>query len=1782
MDIAIIGLSGRFPEAKNIDEFLKNLSAGRDSIKELSKDRKRKTTIAENEEYRPIGFLEDIDLFDPEFFGISMGEAQHMDPHQRLLLELVYETFENAGYNIDDYNGSRTAFYCGYAAHHYFEHASEFAPTLATGNSASIILGRIARFFNLRGTALLVDTGCSSSAVALHQACNEIILGEADAALVCGATIQLFPRNKENELNFIGTSSHDGRSRTFSAEANGTGSGEAIGCILIKPLEKALADNDTIHAIIKSTSCNQDAALSGSLTAPSSKAQSEVIFRAWEKAKIDPETISLIEAHGTGTKLGDPIEIQGLELAFRQKTDKNQFCAISAAKSNIGHTDTAAGIVGIIKTVLSLKYKKLFPSLHFEKPNPFINFINSPLYVNEKLRDWEVEKNVPRRAGINSFGMSGTSCHIVLEEACEGETTGEIEKPDSESIFIVSAKTRSSLLANTQNLIDHLQLNVDLHLPSLSYTLLAGRKHYQYYLSVAAKSQKELLDELKKAIAEDEFVYLNKEFKPIILFSDLSDVSNGTIDHLRNGYSFFREAYDKCIEVSNKPDSTNFRIFSFQYSFFKLLEHVGIRSKVLLGDGIGKLVISAITNQETLEESIIKALDYELKPANIRERCQALIQKVGDENTVFIEMGELGNISNELLKQQSQPLNKYSLIYAESLNSDFFSDYLLKLQAFNFKLDWKKCFDINHVDRLSLPLYSFDRKRCWIKEAYDEYENEGLYEIAWQSEAIDQVAKELPQNNTFIIIKDDTGLADALIDKLSLLNNDCIHVEFGENFKQLSSNSFSIRSGNSQDIIRLKTEIDLATPKIDGVFFVKGFDAVEKNHFDNALSFLLYTPFELIKVLHSSFSHDFRIVVINSATHLINDSDQIIEPIKTSSEAFFKAVLTEYPFINLNSIDFGHTENGLDALADTVLKEIVNESNIKFVGYRKEHRSVQGLREIHHNDHGKDLHNFRTNGTYIITGGATGIGYEIGKYLAELGPVNLVILGRTELPINWESNEFNREKPSLKNRIKSLKSLNKLGANVRYRSIDVGDKDQMRILSNQLSEEYDNLDGIFHCAGVVIDQISIKDNSVELFQKTLLPKIDGTVNIQELANENLCGFVFAFSSLNSTVPQKNSAAYAAANAYINGMSYVESNSNKLLSVQWPGWRNVISATNPLNKKSDENEVLLKSLSTAEGIYLIRKVLGGLKKVINPLIIRAELSNFANNPFFKIANSTFDSISENKQVKISSAETKEDLCTEDILHNIWVDVLKKHDISVDDDFFEIGGHSLNARQVLNKLDRKFEISIEFEDIFAYPTIRSLSSKIDTIKNSNVVAHYKPLTAASPSQYYPMSYAQKRLWVSEQLHLGESVYNVSQAFELTGEFDMEAMEAAFRTIIDRHEILRTTFHSVQGELVQHVLSSNEVQNYLEKIDICNGTGVEQNNVEFYLEKEYQQSFNLSDSPPFRIMILKTGNSNHVLTITFHHIITDALSLIVFFRELLEYYNAHSNNELVNQKDLPIQYKDYAVWQTELFKTGALEECREYWFEKFINPVVQIDLPTEFERPKVKTFAGDRIRIALDKKYKKGLSELSKRNNTTLYTVLLTSVKSLLYHYTGEEDITIGGAFDGRINENLEGQIGYYISTLPLRTVFDGEDTFEQVISKVKDTVMGAHRYQMYPIDRLIKEVSIERDMSRSPLYDVMLEFVQLSIESDDQVINDVSIRSIEQDKKYSKFDLTFFFNEYEEDLFVTLEFNTDLFTVERAELILQHYQNLLKSIIDCPSDPLHAMEYLSESEKMDLLN
>ncbi len=487
-EIAIIGMAGRFPGAPGIPELWRNVTEGVESIRRFSEEELLAAgtdpALVANPNYvRAKGILGNVELFDAQFFGLNPREVELMDPQHRIFLECCHEAMERAAWDPDRFPGLVGVF-AGESMNTYMimnllPHMELVASTdtlqASLGNDKDPLTSRVAYKLNLKGPSLTVQTASSTSLAAVHTACRFLLQGDCDMALAGGVSIHL-PEVSGYMFEEGGTTARDGHCRAFDAQATGFVSGHGAGVVVLKRLADALADGDHIHAVIKGSACNNDGSLKVSFMAPSVEGQVDVYSRAYEDAGVDPATVSYVECHGTGTALGDPIEITALTRAFGAHTERKQFCAIGSLKTNIGHLDTAAGVSGLIKASLALEHRTLPATLHFTAPNPRIDFAGSPFFVNTVTRPWEVE-NGPRRAGVTSLGMGGTNVHVVLEEPPAPPPAAPPARPWQ--LVVLSAKSQQALDSLTLRLGDHLESQADLDpagFADVAWSLQIGRK----------------------------------------------------------------------------------------------------------------------------------------------------------------------------------------------------------------------------------------------------------------------------------------------------------------------------------------------------------------------------------------------------------------------------------------------------------------------------------------------------------------------------------------------------------------------------------------------------------------------------------------------------------------------------------------------------------------------------------------------------------------------------------------------------------------------------------------------------------------------------------------------------------------------------------------------------------------------------------------------------------------------------------------------------------------------------------------------------------------------------------------------------------------------------------------------------------------------------------------------------------------------------------------------------------------------------------------------------------
>ncbi|MFG2605995.1 SDR family NAD(P)-dependent oxidoreductase [Streptomyces sp. NPDC048514] len=497
---AVIGMSGRYPGAEDLGRYWRNLRAGKSSVAEVPAGRWDTGAYYDPRRRQPgrtdckwLGALSDVDAFDAAFFGIPQAEAHAMDPQHRLFLQEAFHAFEDAGYGRERLDGHECGVYLGLASHEYESLLARHAPGAvgATGTNGAIAAARIAYHLGLTGPAMAVDAACTSSLVAVHLACQALGSGETDLALAGGVSLYLGP-DRYVSMSAAGMLSPTGQCRPFDARADGFVPGEGVGALVLKRLDDAERDGDAIHGVILATAVNQNGSTNG-ITAPSRRSQARLIGRLYAARGIDPAGIGYVEAHATGTTMGDFIELDALSSVFRKSTEERQFCAVGSVKGNIGHATAAAGVAGLHKVLLSLRHRTLVPTLHVEEPNQHFDFASSPFYLNTRTRPWDAPAAHPRRACVSAFGFSGSNAHIVLEEYVPAPAPRHRGTAGGRHLFVLSARTPDALTRQAGRLRDHLAEAPGADVAATAHTLQTGREAMDARVAFTAASHEELL-----------------------------------------------------------------------------------------------------------------------------------------------------------------------------------------------------------------------------------------------------------------------------------------------------------------------------------------------------------------------------------------------------------------------------------------------------------------------------------------------------------------------------------------------------------------------------------------------------------------------------------------------------------------------------------------------------------------------------------------------------------------------------------------------------------------------------------------------------------------------------------------------------------------------------------------------------------------------------------------------------------------------------------------------------------------------------------------------------------------------------------------------------------------------------------------------------------------------------------------------------------------------------------------------------------------------------------------
>ncbi len=1376
--IALIGMSGRFPGARNIETFWQHIAAGVKSIRALTDEELLAAGVEPARMAQPnyvkVGApLEDISQFDAAFFGYTPREAELMDPQHRLFLECTWEALEQAGYDPYTYRGLIGVFAGSAFSTYYLYNLSPDKDLLEAvgqlqidaGNDRDSLASTVSYKLNLKGPALGVQTFCSTSLVAVHLACQSLLNYESDMALAGGVSI-LLPHGQGYVYEEGGILSPDGECRAFDRQAQGSVVGSGAGVVVLKRLREALADGDEIYSVLRGSAMNNDGSLRVSYTAPGVDGQANVILGALSYAGVSAENISYIEAHGTGTKLGDAVELAAMRKAFASHTTRKQFCAIGSVKPNVGHLNRASGVTGLIKASLALKHEQIPPSVNFVEASAESDLQSSPFYVNTRLRAWPRGPE-PRRAGVSSFGLGGTNVHMVLEEAPERKPA---QPSRSCHLLLLSAKTESALRRAEVNLATHLREHPEQSLADITYTLQVGRSAFRYRRIVICHNHAEAIAALENADAQAvRRASVERKERPLGFLLPGEDA--WYVDMGRALYEqerTFREAVDQCCAILKSYLGYNPRevlyplhlsencleaipqnlprvaIFIVEYALAQLLKQWGIQPQVMFGQGSGEYVAACLSETLSLEDAL------QLLLQGMRQPAQQPTTAIGDaallpgNETVFLAIGseqvqslwiEQYLIQNDYRQPFIIPL--LPTAHQSQLAMDAILTALGELWLAGVMPDWASLHTGERRRRMPLPTYPFERQHYWIASAVERQGQQRatqsgatkrpdiadwFYQPTWEQAIL------LPPNTpeqvrghqlSWLAFVDDCGLGEQLTTQLEHAGHTVIRVYAGTEFTRRSDTTFAIRPGQRVDYEALCQEL-IATRRMPQnvlhcwcvackptkpVSMDKSTFAASQEH---GFYSLLYLAQTLGTRLLEEAAH---IYVVSSLMQAVTPGD-MIEPEKATVLGACKVIPQEYLNITCRTIDvdWPTTNAGSQTtLIASLLRELTAMSTDPVVAYRHGVRWIQSYQSMQLPAIESQPEYLRQQGVYVITGGLGNVGLALAEYLAKTVQARLVLVGRSAFPQHDEWAfwlQSHAPDDTISQKIRWLQALEAIGSKVLLCQADVAEASQMEAIFVHVEARFGQVHGVIHAAGITTDAAfkTLQYLDPSACEVHFQPKVYGLLSLEQVLRVRSVDFCLVFSSLAAVLGGLSLAAYAAANVCMDAfVHYCNQETNtSWISVNWDTWQfkkdpqSLPGATiTPYAMSVQEGTAAFARVLATQGISHIVNSTGDLAARIRRWILLETLREKERPETEHTAVSV---------ASLSSVPQRTDY--ERLLREIWQEVLGVEQVGLHDNYFDLGGNSLNGLQVIARLRKTLQRPIPIVALFEAPTISAL--------------------------------------------------------------------------------------------------------------------------------------------------------------------------------------------------------------------------------------------------------------------------------------------------------------------------------------------------------------------------------------------------------------------------------------------------------------------------------------------
>ncbi len=1357
-DIAIIGMSGLFPGSEDVDKFWENMLERKDMITEIPKARWNWESYQTKTKVNHGGFVDSMDQFDPLFFNISPREAEFMDPQQRKFIETVWKAIENAGYSQEDISAIKTGLFVGVATDDYaglLAKANLNAAQIPTGVFHCMLANRSSYLLNLSGPSETIDTACSSSLVAIHHAVHAILDGDCEIAIAGGVNALLSP-DTFLEFSQAGMLSEDGHCKTFDKSSNGYVRSEGAGVVILKSLQKALADKDTIYGVIKGTAVNHGGHVS-SLTVPNPNAQADVIMLACERAHIGIDTINYIETHGTGTPVGDPIEINGLKKAFQTLRDKHgitalpkNYCGLGSVKSSVGHLEGAAGIAGVIKVLLAMKYGKLPGTVHFTELNPYIDIKDSPFYIVDKTREWTKLKDknnqaIPLRAGISSFGFGGANAHVIIEEAPQQSGIDNQRTDKSRYLVTLSARTEIALKQKMADLTHFLlQAKQKLALEDISYTLNAGRTHFEERCAMVVSSINELVETLKKISqgeeTENSFTSLvkNKKVKNKIL-DNLLALANSYVDgfnldweKLHHGelkhriplpsYPFAKERYwfssEQQQNIPSHPLIDQYLPGASEQQFKKQLvgnefyldDHRVQSTPVLPGVAYLEMARAAGEMREHVVSLrnivwaqpirfVDKAIDLTLTLRPEKSGANFVVATSAEIKSVVHAQGKI-EYAGDHQPEKNSHIDLKALINRINKKLEITEIYS------NFKkigLEYGKSFQViqelfcnetEAISQIQLPTHLAS------KQMHDFILHPSLLD------GVLQTTIGLLQNNNNLYLPFGIGRLDifsklpnicyAYVKKVGDNNNSPkfdiqITDETGETVAQIKD--FTLRLLISDIAYYTPTWVKSPITATDINNEINAILVIDK---DNDLINLLRKKLPEENIIHATdvtSPVELCCQLIDLTKNILNNKlkDKInILCVSTDNndkhKLFIEALSGFSKAITIEHPKIYFRSLCMQNITEESVNALVQEFSQSDISVRYDNENIRWVKKYNKIIPNKNLPTdlIHPRGVYLITGGAGGLGLIFASYLAKNFQAKLILTGRSVLNEKQKS---------------SLSALEKLGAEVLYIQSNITKKEQVIELIKTINNRFGSLNGILHCAGLIRDAFAIKKSTTEMAE-VLAPKIDGTLYLDECTQTQSLDFFILFSSIVAVLGNLGQTDYAYANSFMDAFAAYRDTlraqhlrQGKSLAINWPLWSEGGMQVDAASLKMMDMRLGMKPLSTDQGIEAFKFALT------------------CEAPQIIVAKGNTEKIEKNLEIQHVTDDVSQ-LVTE--LSALCSRLLKIKEIDPNAVLSDMGLDSIVMIEMLSSIEETYHIILEGNTLLEYRTIQSLAKYLASLK------------------------------------------------------------------------------------------------------------------------------------------------------------------------------------------------------------------------------------------------------------------------------------------------------------------------------------------------------------------------------------------------------------------------------------------------------------------------------------